>query len=76
MDGYTVVEVWVIVDADGNSVLGESAEQAAERYTDDYTDEGQARRVIRATINVPTPKHVELVATVPGEVPCGELVVA
>lgn len=76
MDGYTVVEVVVIVDENGDYAIGVDAASAAEKYAEDFTDEGQARRVIRATINVPTPKPVELTATVAEESAAGELKVA
>ena len=77
MDGYTVVEVWVMVDENGEYVVHKGREELGNQYAE-YVGEltGEATRVIRATINVPTPKHVELEATLPVELPVGELKVA
>jgi hypothetical protein len=75
MEGYTVVEIWVIVDEDGNYVAHTDKDALEERYEEEVgRSSGAATRVVRLTVNVPTPKAVELVATVAEEGAAGELV--
>ena len=77
MDGYVVAEVWVLVDEDGNSVASHDREKLKELYEDEVGElGGQCTRIIRATINVPTPRHVDLIGVVPDEASGGELKVA
>lgn len=57
------VEVWVIVDADGEYGVGFDEDTAA----DDYSNNGSSsiRRVVRVTLNVPLPTVTEVEATLP-----------
>ncbi|MBP3959591.1 hypothetical protein J8F10_30470 [Gemmata sp. G18] len=63
------VEVWVIVDEDGNYEVSREADELVGQA-------GKASRMVKITVNVPTPKPVELVATVAAEIDAGELKVA
>jgi hypothetical protein len=69
------VEVWVIVDADGDYAVGSSMDDAGEAF-DDNIGGHSPRRAVKVTLTVPKPKAVELVGTVPAEVEGGELRVA
>jgi hypothetical protein len=74
-DGFTTVEVWVMVDEKGNWVVHPDRAELLNRYDEEIgTYEGEAVRIIKATIKVPTPKPVELSGVVAAEVEGGELV--
>lgn len=57
------IEVWVIVDADGEYGVGVDEETAGESYSDNGSS--NARRVIRVVLNVPLPTVTEVEATLP-----------
>ncbi|AMV29267.1 hypothetical protein VT84_33035 [Gemmata sp. SH-PL17] len=63
------VEVWVLVDEQGEYVVSKDA-------GDLQADVGLASRMVKITVNVPMPKAVELVATVAEEPGAAELKVA
>lgn len=63
------VEVWVMVDEDGNAEVSTDA-------SDLQPEPGVASRMVKLTVNVPKPKTVELVATIAAEPETGELKVA
>lgn len=68
MTGYTVVEVWVWVDADGNYEVAGSADELKAKWEENIGEVDAApRRLVRATLNVPTPKLVEVEATISEE---------
>lgn len=73
MDKMIAVEVWVLVDGSGNYVAIENRDALKERYEEQVgeLDGSEPVRMIRATINVPTPRVAEVVATVPEEPPVG-----
>jgi hypothetical protein len=75
MDGFTTVEVWVLVNDQGEYDVGPCDVSCQERF-DENCSTGGARRLVKVTLNVPTPKAVELVGTVPAESEGGELKVA
>jgi hypothetical protein len=60
------VEVWVMVDENGDYEVSKDAD-------DLQPAAGLAARMVKVTVNVPTPKPVELVATVAAEPATGEL---
>jgi hypothetical protein len=75
MEGFTTVEVWVCVDEDGSYVAHTDKDALEERYEEEVgRTSGAATRVVKVTLNVPTPKPVELAATVSAEPETGELV--
>ena len=76
MDGYTTVEVWVLVGEDGQYSAHTDADCLRERFDEECPDAGLATRVVKITVNVPTPAAVELVATVAEEPAAGELKLA
>lgn len=57
------LEVWVVVDANGEYGVGFDEDTAS----DDYSNNGSSsnRRVIRVTLNVPLPTVTEVTATLP-----------
>lgn len=57
------IEVWVIVDADGEYGVGVDEETAGDSYSDNGSS--NARRVIRVVLNVPLPTVTEVEATLP-----------
>ncbi|AMV30033.1 hypothetical protein VT84_36910 [Gemmata sp. SH-PL17] len=63
------VEVWVMVDENGDYEVSKDAD-------DLQPTAGLAARMVKITVNVPTPKAVELVATVAEEPATAELKVA
>ncbi|VTR92173.1 unnamed protein product [Gemmata massiliana] len=63
------VEVWVMVDENGDYEVSKDVD-------DLQPESGLASRMVKVTIKVPTPKAVELVATVAAEPDAGELKVA
>lgn len=64
------VELWVVVDSDGDySVSKEGETEAGEQYESDYVPLSEATvRRIKITVMVPVPKAVEITATL-GEEP-------
>lgn len=64
----TDVEVWVLVTEDGGGGY-----EVAKEAGDLQPEPGVASRYIRLAVKVPTPKPVELVATVAAEPAAGEL---
>jgi hypothetical protein len=69
------LEVWVVVDENGDYVVANSQADAALRYAEDVNGDG-AQRQFRIVLNVPAPRPVELVADVPAESDAGTLRVA
>jgi hypothetical protein len=70
------IEVWVLVDENGDAVADVDQGTLAERYEDAIgADPSVARRVIRVVLTVPLPVTAELRGTVPAELAIGELVI-
>lgn len=65
----TEVELWVMVDEDGEYEVSKDRE-------DLQPTAGQASRLLRVAIKVPTPQPVELEAEIAEEPAAGELKVA
>lgn len=61
----TEVEIWVVVDDDGNYAFGCDQDQAREAYEEDFS--GLCRRAVCVTLKVPTPKPIEVTGEVPAE---------
>ena len=80
MDGFTEVTVWVLVDESGNFVAHHDADKLQGAYEEDIGEftltDGTAYRTLKLTVKVPTPRPVELSATVAAEPAAGELVAA
>jgi hypothetical protein len=67
------VEVYVLVDGDGNYVASEDADALADRYDEVAgNDAATARRRVKVVLTVPLPVEAVLRGTVP-ELECGEL---
>jgi hypothetical protein len=60
------VEVFVVVDADGESVVADSEEGAIETYRDNVGN-NVPTRVIKISLAVPVPQAVTLTGVVPVE---------
>ncbi len=67
------IEVWVVIDEDGDYAVGKDRESAAESFESDigFNNENGTRRV-KLTVSVPLPEAIELTGTVatveePGE---------
>jgi hypothetical protein len=68
------VDVWVVVDEDGNYVAHTDRDALEERYEDEVgRTSGGATRVLKLSVKVPLPKPVELSAEVGEEAAAGEL---
>ncbi len=65
----TEVEVWVLVDADGDFEVSKDPD-------DLQAPAGQASRLVKITLKVPTPAAVELEAEIAAEPDSAELKVA
>ncbi len=61
------IEVWVLVDSDGEYVVGKDQSDLGELYANDIGESGAARRMIKLTVKVPVVAHVELTGTAPHE---------
>ncbi len=66
------VEVWVIVDCDGNYSVGLDLDAAHEVYDGEYGAQGP-RRVLKLAVDCPIPAEVELTGAVPAEAAPGKL---
>lgn len=70
------IEVWILIDENGDYATGVDAEEAACEYESDIgCGDDTAKRLIKVTLNVPLPVVVELTGDVPSEGEA-ELVVA
>jgi hypothetical protein len=67
MSAQTVVpvEVWIVVDEEGNSAIGATAAEAGDAYKERHGADGLTRQMVHATVNVPRPKHLVVTANVP-----------
>lgn len=65
------IEVFVVVNAQGEYEVGTDEAQTWERYNNDGCDTANPARLIRVALRVPTPKEVVIEATVPEEVNTG-----
>lgn len=62
------VELWIVVDENGDiGVSKDGPDEAGEAYQDDIGGHGP-RRCIKVSLKVPAPKAIELCGTVPEEV--------
>ena len=60
------VEVFIVVDADGNYSVGTSEESAADDYANNVSENAaMGRRAVKVTINVPVPESLEIEVDVP-----------
>lgn len=59
------VEVFVLVNSEGEYVASADADKLAQLYTDDVGDlaEAEGIRRVKLTVKVPLPKPIELVGT-------------
>jgi hypothetical protein len=69
------VEVWVKIGADGQYAAHTDPDELLQRYEDECDGSQLATRVIKITIQVPTPAPLELTATIAAEPATGELAV-
>lgn len=62
------VEVWVMVDEDGNYAVHHDKDELEQRYEEEVgRTSGAATRVVRVALKVPCPRPVEVVANVAEE---------
>ena len=75
---HVVVEVWVLVDGDGNFVVHHDQDGIKERYEEEVGDDWgkTTTRLVRATIHVPRPKLADVIAVVDEEPAVGAAEVA
>lgn len=79
MSAKTVqVEVWVVIDENGDYDIGPDAETATENYGNNVGDLTSVNgfRTVKVTLTVPLPVVTELTGTVPDFGTPGELAVA
>ena len=69
------VEVWVVVDADGDYAIGRDAESANTAFDEDIGRGENCTRMVKVTLKIPAPRPVELVGEVPAESNEGTLTV-
>lgn len=72
------VEVWVVVDQDGDYSVSKDGEiEAGEQYESDYVPLAEATvRRVKITVMVPRPKVVEITATLGEESGVGAVTVS
>lgn len=70
-NGFTSVEVWVLVDDQGEYAIGVDEEQAIERYDEDFQGSASCRRAVKVTLTIPTPKPIEVKGELPEESAAG-----
>ncbi len=72
------VEVWVMIDEDGDYAIAKDNDELAAAYDGDIGGDRDTlcTRRVKITVNVPKPRPVELVATVAEEPAAGELAAA
>ena len=75
-ENTTAVEVWILVDENGDYVCCVNRDELKNKHDEDVggLDDGLATRIVKVSLAVPTPKPVELSATVAEEPAAGELV--
>lgn len=64
---FCQVEVWVVVDENGDYVVDTASDSAEEKYGDDIGRTGIATRMVKVTLKVPYPKPIEVTAELPEE---------
>lgn len=66
---FATVEVWIICDSSGNSITGETADEAREHYEDHFgpLNEANGFRMVKVVCRIPLPEVavVELEADAP-----------
>jgi hypothetical protein len=60
------IEVWVMVNENGEYEVGCDEDEVGERYSDNIND-NLARRAVKVILTVPMPKPVTMRGTVPAE---------
>lgn len=73
------VEVWVLVDANGNAAADCDPDHLKDEYEADYgeaLDPQTPSRVVKIKLRIPAPAPVELAAEVPAEANAGTIAVA
>ena len=58
------IEIYVVVDSDGDYEVGINDEEATERYGETIST-SLPRRLIKMTITVPLPRAIEVTAAIP-----------
>ncbi len=69
------VEVWIVIDENGDYAVAATQEAAVERFADEVGGE-LATRQVKVTLKVPLPKPLEMTGEVPAEPEGAELRVA
>lgn len=61
------IEVWVVVDEDGNYAAGVTEDDSATKYRDEVgePDGSCGYRRVKLTVTVPLPEVIEVAVTVP-----------
>lgn len=59
------IEVWVVVDGDGDVGIGNCADTAKDAYESNVGDLPVVTRVVKVTIRVPLPTTADVTVTVP-----------
>lgn len=72
------IEVWVMVDEDGDYVVEVDSSQLKDRYEQDIGELNgeKATRLVKLTVKMPKPKAVELTAEIGDETPAVTVKVA
>jgi hypothetical protein len=70
MPKTTTIEVWVVIDEDGDYAAGTTDEDAATKYRDEIGEPDlgtKGMRRVKVTLTIPLPEPIELAATVAAE---------
>jgi hypothetical protein len=75
MDGMTMVEVYVVIDENGDVIATHDADKIGDLWEECVgpPDASACRRIVKVTLTIPTPKPIEMAATVAAEPAAGEL---
>lgn len=70
---YQVIEVWAVVDSEGNVEVGTDAEQASERYKNLDVDELYAIRFLKLALKVEVADPIVITANLPAKIGAVEM---
>ena len=65
----TTVEVWILVDSNGDYAIAKDSSDLADAYEQDIQacSDAEGLRRVKVTLTVPLPEPVELTGTVPAQ---------
>lgn len=64
MSGRTKIDIYAVVDSDGEYEIGRDEDEATERFEENYAS-SMPRQLIHMSIGVPLPRVVEVTGELP-----------